>query len=79
MRFCEYMQKMMEQYNYTIGDVEYITGLSYTTIYDHIRGKYFPSKRSFLKYLAAFRCRCHDFREVYKRFKEEEIKYKKSV
>lgn len=79
MRFCEYMRRMMQQHNYTLGQVEYMTGLASSTVYQNFHGIHLPSKKNFLKYLAVFHSRCDNVGEVYTRFKEEEIKYKKSV
>lgn len=77
MRFCEWLNELKEKRGYTNGQISYLTGITQSIIWNHLKGCSFPSKRSFLKYLSGFRIEHKDPAELYYYFKKNEEKDQK--
>lgn len=54
MRFCEILQDICDKRGYSISAISDLTGVAYHTVYSHITGKRFPTKRTFIKYNQTF-------------------------
>lgn len=50
MRFCDKLDMEMEQLFLTVEDVSTITGIPPRSVYNHLSGCTFPSRKTFRKY-----------------------------